>query len=91
MDIKAEFTHYCGPSVLFIAEHRQGHTLKITYTIPALDPIDHRFVIAHLSNGLEQVLRRAVRRAADHARQDAYRRTGHYAADMKHLLSGRTL
>jgi hypothetical protein len=92
MDIKAVFTEFCGPSVLFVAEtHSNPHTLKITYSIPALDPDDRRFAVAHLRNGLETVLRQAVKRCADHARLDAYNRTGHREADMARLLSGRTV
>lgn len=91
LDIKAEFTAFCGPSVLFHHETHAGRNLRITYTIPALDPADKRFIVAHLRNGLESVLRKAVRRAADSARLDAYHRTGHRDADMQKLLSGRTL
>jgi len=89
MEIRDEFTRFCGPSVLFLARvATTGRTLKLTYTIPAIDH-EPRFVIAHLRNGLESVLRQAVRRCAEQARQDAYRRTGHRDADMKQLLQGK--
>lgn len=92
MDIRALFTEYCGPSVLFISSSRENvRTIKIEYSIPAIDPEERRFVIGYLRNGLESVLRRQVLRAADHARMDAYRRTGHRDADLKRLLSGRTI
>lgn len=89
MDIKAVFTEFCGPSVLFVEEKHPFRTLTIVYTIPALDPDKKWQTVAHLRNGLEVVLRQAVKRCADHARQDAYRRTGHRDADMKQLLRGR--
>lgn len=90
MDIKAEFTEFCGPSVLYNSHERQNRTLRIVYAIPALSD-DPRTVHAHLRNGLETVLRRAVRQMADSARRDAYHRTGHRNADMQRLLSGRTV
>lgn len=92
MDIEGVFKEFCGPSVLFIGRiTTHGRTLKIEYTIPALNPDDKHFVIAHLRNGLETVLRQAVKRCADQARLDAYSRTGHREADMARLLSGRTV
>lgn len=90
MDIKIEFTEFCGPSVLYKSHAKEGRTLRIFYTIPALSE-DQRQIIAHLRNGLESTLRRQVRMAADSARNDAYHRTGHRDADMKQLLSGRTV
>lgn len=90
MDVKTEFTLYCGPSVLYKSHSREGRGLKIVYTIPALSE-DERTVHAHLRNGLASVLRRAVCTMADSARNDAYRRTGHRDADMARLLSGRTI
>jgi hypothetical protein len=89
MDIQAVFTEYCGPSVLFIEANNSGRTLKVTYTIPALDSALQRFVVTHLRNGLERTLWHAVRRCAADARNDAYRRTGHREADIKELLAGR--
>lgn len=89
MDIKAIFTKYCGPSVLFIEAQNSGRTLRITYTIPALDPDEKRFIVAHLLNGLNVTLLNAVRKCADRAATDAYIRTGHRDADMKELLAGR--
>lgn len=88
MDIKSEFTEFCGPSVLYKSHERQGRTLRIVYTIPALSE-DQRTISGHLRNGLESILRREVRRMAGSARNDAYHRTGHRDADMKQLLSGR--
>lgn len=90
MDIKAEFTEYCGPSVLYKSHAREGRTLRIFYTIPALSE-DQREIVVHLRNGLESTLRRQVRMMADSARNDAYHRTGHREADMARLLSGRTV
>lgn len=90
MDIKSEFTHFCGPSVLYKSHDRQPRTLEIIYTIPAVSEDEHK-VFGHLRNGLESVLRRAVRAMAGSARNDAYHRTGHREADMKQLLSGRTV
>lgn len=90
MDIKSEFTLYCGPSALYKSHERQGRTLRIVYTIPALSEDQHT-VAGHLRNGLETVLRREVRRMAGSARNDAYHRTGHRDADMARLLSGRTV
>lgn len=90
MDIKSEFTQFCGPSVLYKSHERRDRTLRIVYTIPALSE-DERKVHGHLRNGLETVLRRAVRQLADSARQDAYHRTGHRDADMQRLLSGRII
>lgn len=90
MDIKSEFMEFCGPSVLYKSHVKEGRTLRIFYTIPALSE-DERKVVAHLRNGLASVLRREVRRMADSARNDAYHRTGHREADMKQLLSGRTV
>lgn len=90
MDIKTEFTKFCGPSVLFGREERAPRTITIIYTIPAIDD-DPRRVTAHLRNGLESVLRAAVKKMADSARNDAYHRTGHRDADMQRLLSGRTV
>lgn len=89
MDIKSEFTQFCGPSVLFVDVVREGRTIRINYSIPALE--FRVQIIAHLRNGLESTLRRAVRQMADSARNDAYRRTGHREADMQRLLSGRTV
>lgn len=89
MDIKSEFTQFCGPSVLFLDVMREGRTITINYSIPALEFRGQ--IIGHLRNGLETVLRRVVRQMADSARNDAYRRTGHRDADMAHLLSGRTI
>lgn len=90
MDIKSEFTKLCGPSVLFGKEERAPRTITIIYTIPAIDH-DLRRVTAHLRNGLESVLRAAVKQMADSARNDAYHRTGHREADMQRLLSGKTI
>lgn len=91
LDIRDEFTRFCGPSVLFVERvSTMDRTLRIKYSIPALED-EPRFVVMHLRNGLESVLRKAVHRAADSARLDAYRRTGHRDADMKQLLSGRTI
>lgn len=64
--------------------------VRVFYTIPAVSE-DQREVVAHLSNGLAWTLLRAVRRCAESARNDAYRRTGHRDADMQQLLSGRTV
>ena len=90
LDVKDEFTRFCGPSVLFVERHTtHGRTLKIVYTIPAIDTDERRFVIAHLRNGLESVLRQAVRRCAKQAFDDAYVRTGQRAGDMRQLMSGR--
>lgn len=90
MDIKAEFTQYCGPSVLYKSHGQGGRILEIIYTIPALDEEEHS-ISDHLRNGLESTLRRSVRQMADSARNDAYHRTGHREADMARLLSGRTV
>lgn len=90
MDIKSEFTLYCGPSVLYKSHERDGRTLRIVYTIPALSE-GERTISGHLRNGLESILSRAVRQMADSARNDAYHRTGHREADMQRLLSGRTV
>lgn len=90
MDIKSEFTQFCGPSALYKSHDRKPRTLEIVYTIPALSE-DERKVFGHLRNGLESVLRRTVRQMADSARRDAYHRTGHREADMKQLLSGRVI
>lgn len=90
LDIKAEFTQYCGPSVKFERDIRDGRTLTIEYTIPAIDT-ECRKVVGHLRNGLERVLMRAVRQMAASASADAYHRTGHRDADMQHLLQGKTL
>lgn len=90
MDIAAEFTLFCGPSVLYKSHDRKSRTLEIVYTMPALSE-DERKVFGHLRNGLESTLRRTVRQMADSARNDAYHRTGHRDADMQRLLSGRTV
>lgn len=90
MDIKSEFILFCGPSVLYKSHLKEGRTLRIYYTIPALSE-DTRTVSGHLRNGLETILRRAVRQMADSARRDAYHLTGHRDADMAQLLSGRTV
>lgn len=90
MDIKSEFTQFCGPSALYKSHNRQPRTLEIVYTIPAVSEDEHK-VFGHLRNGLESTLRKQVRMIAASARIDAYRRTGHRDADMARLLSGRTV
>jgi hypothetical protein len=90
MDIAATFRRYCGPSVQFVGETREGRRLTITYMIPAMGD-SLCTVSGELSNGLSSMLHRMVKILADRARNDAYRRTGHRDADLKHLLSGRTL
>lgn len=90
LDVKAEFTQYCGPSVKFEAEKRDGRTIMIEYTIPAID-MERRKVVGHLRNGLERVLMRVVRQMAASAQGDAYHRTGHFDADLARLLQGKTL
>lgn len=92
MDIKTEFTDFCGPSVLYKSHVKEGRTLRIFYSIPAVDQDqDRRVVVSHLRNGLETILRRTVRAMADSARNHAYHRTGHRDADMQRLLSGRVI
>lgn len=90
LDIKNEFTLFCGPSVLYRSHDQQPRTLKIVYTIPAVSE-DKREVFGHMRNGLASVLRQTVRAMAASARNDAYRQTGHRDADMAHLLSGRVI
>jgi hypothetical protein len=90
LDIKAEFTAYCGPSARFEAERREGRMIWIEYSIPALGP-EKRKVVAHLRNGLERVLLTAVRQLAASAAADAYRRTGQRDGDMAKLLQGKVL
>lgn len=90
MDVRAEFTRFCGPSVLYKMHKKEGSTLRIIYAIPALGEDEYR-VTGYLRNGLQSVLRAAVLRMAATARDDAYCRTGHRAADMQRLLSGRTV
>lgn len=90
MDIKSEFTQFCGPSVLYKSHGQNTRILEIIYIIPAISDDPHR-IHGYLRNGLESVLRRAVRQMADSARNDAYRRTGHREADMQRLLSGKTI
>lgn len=90
MDIRDVFAQYCGPSVQFIRSVKSGRTLRIEYSIPAVGP-EVRFIVGHLPDGTQLILWRVTRRAAAHARDDAYHRTGHYAADLKRLLSGRII
>lgn len=88
LDIRAEFTRFCGPSVLHASHSRENRTLTVVYTIPALGGDAYR-VVAHLRNGLATTLRRAVRQAAASAAAHAYNATGHRDADMQQLLKGR--
>lgn len=88
MDVKAEFTKFCGPSVLYSSHSREGHTLTVVYTIPAIGGETYK-AVAHLRNGLAIVLMRAVRAAAASAANHAYVATGHREADMKQLLKGK--
>src|SRR5882757_8936190 len=90
MDVAAEFSRYCGPSVKFEVCQRDGRTITIEYSIPAIST-ERRRVIAHLRNGLEIVLRRVVRQMAASASADAYRATGNRDADMAKLLRGKVL
>lgn len=88
LDVEQEFKRYCGPSVLFQHHIKDGRTLTICYTIPALGDDPHR-VVANLRNGLESVLRITVKQMAGSAFNHAYRATGHREADMQRLLQGR--
>lgn len=88
LDVKAEFTRFCGPSALYSSHSREPRTLTVIYTIPALGEDTHR-VVAHLRNGLQVVMMRAVRQAAASAANHAYVATGHREADMKQLLQGK--
>lgn len=88
LDVKAEFTRFCGPSALYSSHTKEPRTLTLVYTIPAIGTDTHR-VVAHLRNGLSVVLMRAVRQCAASAANHAYAATGHREADMQQLLKGR--
>jgi len=88
VDVAGLFKAYCGPSALLAGWRKEGKTLTLEYTIPALGE-EKRKIVCHLRNGLDQVLRRQVIRCADSARNDAYIATGQRAADMAQLLKGK--
>lgn len=90
MEVADMFKRYCGPSVRFITHDRSGSDLKITYDIPAIAS-EPRVISVPLRNGLAPTLYLAIRALGERASNDAYNRTGHREADMKRLLSGRTV
>lgn len=88
VDVAGLFKAYCGPSAKFAGWRKDGRTLTIEYTIPALSD-EKKKIVCNLRNGLDQILRRQVIRCADSARNDAYMATGQWAADVQQLLRGK--
>lgn len=88
LNVAEEFKRFCGPSVLFDHHIKDGRTLTICYSIPAIGDERYR-VVAHLRNGLDSVLRMTVKQLGGSAFNHAYRVTGHRDADMQRLLQGK--
>jgi hypothetical protein len=88
MDIHILFKDYAGDDVEFLSHRRIGRTVEITYRIPRVD-YRERKIKATPSNGLYPSLRRAVLKAAERARVQAYMLTGDMKREFDNLTQGK--
>jgi len=89
MDVQILFKDHCGDDVQFISCERVFRELKISYRIPKFDAERVFLIRVTPGNGLHHSIRNAVLRAADSARNHAYRASGRMQDDLKNLLQGK--
>ncbi len=90
MDVGKTFELWAGPTVKYIAHHRDGLRLTIQYY--GVRAPDEMFKVrGTMKNGLHSSQHRLIRVLADNAKSYVHIRSGRYAQDIEHLLKGKTL